>query len=178
MRKDITEFIKHAEDVLNKITTYNDPEISKDNLEIIAKKIKGMINSLNQKSLTSVNYHYSDLTRFIVDYWPLGNKLGIEISNLEEEYKKVIGINELNHLLTKARSIVDDKLKKAPQWQTLQIIQKQLIAIEEDLKNQGVSKDELKKRINIGLIAAREFEADDPDFADILQKIDYRYKKL
>ena len=89
-----------------------------------------------------------------------------------------MGINELNHLLTKALSIVDDRLKKAPQWETLQVIKKQLLAIEEDVKTQCKSKNELKKRINIGLIAAREFEADDPDFADILQKIDYRYKKL
>lgn len=57
----------------------------------------------------------------------------------------------------------------------MQLIQKQLIAIEEDLKNQGASKDELKKHINLGLIAVREFEAEYPDFADILQKIDYHY---
>ncbi|GEM_PF-2562387 len=74
--------------------------------------------------------------------------------------------------------MTNERLRKSPEWQTLQVIQKQLIAIEEDLKNQGTSKDELKKRINIGLISVREFEADDPDFADLLQKIDYRYKKL
>lgn len=104
--------------------------------------------------------------------------LGIEISNLEEEYMALYNLGELTQLVSEALRMTNERLRKSPEWQTLQIIKKQLDAIEEDVKNQGASKDELKKRINIGLIAAREFEADDPDFADILQKIDYRYKKL
>ncbi len=114
----------------------------------------------------------------VIDQWPLGHKLGTEISNLEEEYMALYNFEELTQLVREALNMTNERLRKSPEWQTLQVIQKQLIAIEEDLKNQGASKDELKKRINIGLISVREFEADDPDFADLLQKIDYRYKKL
>ncbi|TCW60400.1 immunity protein Tsi6 family protein [Treponema sp. J25] len=137
-----------------------------------------MIDSLNQKSLVSDNHQHIGLSRLVIDQWPLGHKLGTEISNLEEEYMALYNFEELTQLVREALNMTNERLRKSPEWQTLQVIQKQLIAIEEDLKNQGASKDELKKRINIGLISVREFEADDPDFTDLLQKIDYRYKKL
>jgi hypothetical protein len=89
MKKDVFEFIEHAEDILNKIETNKDLKISKEDLEFVKKKIKYMINSLKEESPTLKNYPYPELTRLIIDQWPLGDKLGSEISDLEEKYIKL-----------------------------------------------------------------------------------------
>lgn len=89
-----------------------------------------------------------------------------------------LNTRELLHLLTKALSMVDEKLNKTPEPQTLRTIKSQLLYIKDNILNNGKLDSQTKINIKIGLLAAREFEADDPEFADILQKVDYYFKKL
>ncbi len=86
--------------------------------------------------------------------------------------------NDLSHLLTQALIMVDEKLNKAPELQTLISIKNQLLYIKEVVSHVSRPDPCIKKNINIGLLAVRELEADDPNLADILQKVDYYFKKL
>ncbi|AEJ20550.1 immunity protein Tsi6 family protein [Gracilinema caldarium] len=89
-----------------------------------------------------------------------------------------VEISELSGLLDSASKMVNDRLAHAPGWQVLQVIQTQLQAMQDDVNHERVPTAEAKKRINIGVLAVREFEANDPEFADILIKAAYLYKKL
>lgn len=86
--------------------------------------------------------------------------------------------SELNGLLDKALEMVNARLARAPGLQSLQMIRVQLQAMQDDVNHGRTPTAEAKRRINIGVLAVREFEATDPDFADVLTKASYLYKKL
>jgi len=85
--------------------------------------------------------------------------------------------SELYILLDKAINMLNERLSKAPDWQVLKMIKAQLEAIQSDVNGKGSLDNEQIKNINIGILAVREFEADDPEFADILIKIDYLFSE-
>lgn len=85
------DFVRRAESVLQAIETYENsdgPEISQD-LEIAKREIKKMMTSVRGQTLPSERARYRPLTRLILDQWPLGHKLGVAISELEEEYVRL-----------------------------------------------------------------------------------------
>jgi len=86
-------FIKRAERVLQAIETYENSdgtEIPLQHLEIAKHEIKNMISSVHGQTLQSDHRPYHSLTRLIINHWPLGNKLGVEIAELEEEYVRLL----------------------------------------------------------------------------------------
>lgn len=87
-------------------------------------------------------------------------------------------LDELSGLLDTALAMVQDRLARAPGWQVLHMIQAQLQAMQDEIMHGRTPTAETKKRINIGVLAVREFEANDPEFADVLTRVAYLYKKL
>ncbi len=89
----VDNFIRRAERVLQAIETYENSdgtEIPLQHLEIAKRKIKKMISSVRGKTLQSDHSPSRSLTRLIIDHWPLDNKLGVEITELEEEYVRLL----------------------------------------------------------------------------------------
>ncbi|HOT92633.1 MAG TPA: hypothetical protein PLJ78_17590 [Anaerolineae bacterium] len=87
------DFVRRAESVVQAIETYansNGQEISLQDLEIAKREIKKMISSVRGQTLPSKQARYRPLTRLILDRWPLGHKLGVAISELEEEYVRLL----------------------------------------------------------------------------------------
>jgi len=65
-------------------------EISLQDIEFAKHEIKNMISSVRAQTLQSDHRPYHSLTRLIINHWPLGNKLGVEIAELEEEYVRLL----------------------------------------------------------------------------------------
>ncbi len=84
----------------------------------------------------------------------------------------------LSGLLDTALAMVYARLARAPDWQVLQMIQVQLQVMQDDVKHRRTPNAETQKRINIDLLAVREFEANDPEFADVLIRAAYLYGEL
>jgi hypothetical protein len=74
--------------------------------------------------------------------------------------------------------LIRARLARTPDFRMYQSIEKQLVFIEDLLQRNAVPTAEDKERLNIGLLAAREFETNDPDLADVLFKVDYRARRL
>jgi hypothetical protein len=87
-------------------------------------------------------------------------------------------MKDLHEILGKALVMVHSRMARAPNWQLLHSIEAQLRAMQDDVRNGLRPSEEKKKSINIGVVAVREFEADDPEFADVLTSAAYWYKKL
>ncbi|MGH8550762.1 MAG: hypothetical protein ACRERU_19615 [Methylococcales bacterium] len=83
------EFLQHAEQVLHQIAMYEKSgatEIPSTDLQSMRKKVQSMIDSVRINKLPEKDRRYPELSRIIVDQWPLGHSLGNAISTLEREY--------------------------------------------------------------------------------------------
>lgn len=89
LHSDAETFLENAQGVLRRIETYerSDPrEIPRRDLQVAKREIEEMIECARNQSLPIKRAQDRTLTRLILDQWPLGHKLGLAISELEEEY--------------------------------------------------------------------------------------------
>lgn len=69
-----------------------------------------------------------------------------------------------------------ERLQRAPTSPLYLSIRAQLQAIADDLETGRAPTPEIQDRVMLGVYAAREFEDDDPEYADVLHKVSYVYK--
>jgi hypothetical protein len=79
-------------------------------------------------------------------------------------------------LVDRAATLTDERLAKAPDHELFGSISRQLRAIRQDVLRDGAFDRALQQRINIGFYAAREFEQSDPEYADLLEQIEFLYR--
>lgn len=87
-----SRFIQRAQHVLRRIDRYHQSggqEISVQDLNTVRRDIARMISQAQDQTLPPRAQRYRTLSRLIVDQWPLGHKLGIAITELEEEFRKI-----------------------------------------------------------------------------------------
>ena len=85
---------------------------------------------------------------------------------------------ELLRLLEHSLAMVNARLVQVPDYAMFKSIKAQLETMLEDVQNDVIPSAQRKSHINIGLLAARELETTDPEFATTLMKTDYLYKRL
>ena len=75
-------------------------------------------------------------------------------------------------------AIVEQRLAAVPDAPNLASIHAQLLFIRDALDAGRTPSETEKDRIILGVIAAREYDTSDPDFADALFNVDYLFKRL
>lgn len=87
-------------------------------------------------------------------------------------------MSELPGLVTKALAMVDDRLQKSNGERIYDSIKAQLTYVKSTIDAGGKPTDDKLDKLLLGVYAAREFEKTDPDFADVLFKVEYLFKRL
>ena len=84
--------------------------------------------------------------------------------------------SELKAILRKAVIHTDELGTLAPSFDLPRIIRPQLDFISQFLKEDRVPASEESARINIGVLAIRNFDESDPEYANRLKALDYAFK--
>ncbi len=82
-------FVDHADDLIHKLEDAMQlaaPPIHGVDLKYMAERIRQMRESAASGKIPPKEQRHRNLTRIIVDQWPLGHALGTLISELEDEY--------------------------------------------------------------------------------------------
>lgn len=91
---------------------------------------------------------------------------------------KILAISELKNLISKAQKDSEDRLKQHSKYGPYIHAKSQLAFIKEKIEKPAVVSEEDKKMINIGIMAVKELDASDPEYARLLMKISTRFKEL
>ena len=84
----------------------------------------------------------------------------------------------LEALVDEGLRLIAERLAKSPDFGLFQSVQKQLEFIKETLTSGKRPSAADKDRLTIGVLAAREFEDNDPDLADVLFRVSYAFTRL
>ena len=79
-------------------------------------------------------------------------------------------------LLDEAAEMIAGARRADPHAAIYQSIEAQLRAIEPDVRRGGPFDPGIQARVNIGLLAVREFEQSDPEYAEPLVRIAFLYQ--
>ncbi|MBI3561303.1 MAG: hypothetical protein HY080_06260 [Gammaproteobacteria bacterium] len=79
-------------------------------------------------------------------------------------------------LTLEAIKLTNDRLAITPDFHLLKSVKAQLNYILESFKQNTKPTDAEKDRITLGILAVRDFEVSDSEYADILEKVSYLYK--
>ncbi len=79
-------------------------------------------------------------------------------------------------LANEAIKLTNERLALAPDFQILRSVKAQLDFILDSFQKNKKPTDAEKERVTLGVLAVREFEDNDPEYADILSKVSYLYK--
>ena len=82
----------------------------------------------------------------------------------------------LKEALKLAKQMTAERLAESPDYALYLEVERQLMSINTGIESGIAPTEEQMEEISIGLIAIREFEATDPDYADVLSKVSYLYK--
>jgi hypothetical protein len=83
------KFVEHAQQVLRRIDTYETSgaaDLPARDLIVVKKRLRQMIDAVSNGGLPPVAGRHAELSRMIMDQWPLGHSLGNSISTVEREY--------------------------------------------------------------------------------------------
>jgi hypothetical protein len=78
---------------------------------------------------------------------------------------------ELKGLVARALQMTDERLSAPKPWDLFRSIKRQLEFIQDNLVHGRTLSNDDKRRITIGVLAAREFDANDPDYANVLYEV-------
>ena len=70
----------------------------------------------------------------------------------------------------------DQRLQKSPKWVVMQVVRRQLEAMHNWTKGLRTPTPDERKKINIGLLAVREFD-DDSEMAELCHKLNYFFQE-
>ncbi len=79
-------------------------------------------------------------------------------------------------LTNEAIRMTNERLAVAADFQVLKSVKAQLDYILDSFRNNRTPTDTEKNRVTLGILAVREFEGSDSEYADILEKVSYLYK--
>jgi hypothetical protein len=78
------KFIEHAQQVLRRIDMYatsGATDVPARDLFLVKQRLRSMVASVESGTLPPVESRYAELSRLIVDHWPLGHSLGNSVCN-------------------------------------------------------------------------------------------------
>lgn len=85
---------------------------------------------------------------------------------------------DLPGLVDKGLEMVEKRLRESNGARIYDSIKAQLTYMKQTIEaNEKPAQDKVA-RLTLGVYAAREFETSDPDFADVLFKVEYLFKRL
>lgn len=87
-------------------------------------------------------------------------------------------IDELKKLVSQAQKETEDRLKQYSEYGPYIHAKSQLSFIKNKIEKSEVVNEEDKKSINIGIMAVKELDASEPEYARLLMKISTRFKEL
>jgi hypothetical protein len=73
--------------------------------------------------------------------------------------------------------MTDERILQSPDFQIYRSIRAQLQFIQGHLVDRTPIAEEDRQRLILGVLAAREFETSDPDYADVLFEVSYRVNR-
>ena len=73
--------------------------------------------------------------------------------------------------------MTDERLLRSPDWNVYRSIRAQLAFVQEHLIARTPIAEEDRRRLILGVLAAREFETSDPEYADVLFEVSYRVNR-
>ena len=79
-------------------------------------------------------------------------------------------------LVHRASVMTDEARRTNPDAAIFRSIEAQLRAIRSDVVRAGPFDPTIQKRVNIGLLAVREFEQTDPGYAEVLERIAFLHQ--
>lgn len=85
---------------------------------------------------------------------------------------------ELKSTLTQAQAMTEDRLRKFPAYGVFLHASEQLALIQQVLNEARAPTQAERDALDIGLMAAKELEAQDPEYADVLMLLDYEFKRM
>ncbi len=87
-------------------------------------------------------------------------------------------IDELKKLVLQAQKETEAKLKQYSEYGPYIHAKSQLLFINDIIERSEVVNEEDKQQINIGIMAVKELDASEPDYARLLMKISAKFKEL
>jgi Tsi6 len=85
---------------------------------------------------------------------------------------------KLQKLVSTAKEMTNQGIKQYPKYPPYRHAQEQLDEIERYVKNRKVPTQEERKHIDIGIMAFKEFEPREPEYAKLLMEIATLYDSL
>jgi len=85
---------------------------------------------------------------------------------------------DLPGLVDQGLVMVEKRLKESNGARIYDSIKAQLTYMKQTIEAGEKPTDDKLDRLTLGVYAAREFETSDPDFADVLFKVEYLFKRL
>lgn len=85
--------------------------------------------------------------------------------------------DELWDLVERGLRMTDERILQSPEGQVYRSIRAQLAFVQGHLIDRTPIAEEDRQRLILGVLAAREFETTDPDFADVLFDVSYRVNR-
>ena len=85
----IRKFIDHAKQVLRQIEVYEESgatDIPAHDLSWAKERLANMIEAAESGAIPPIERRYAELSRMVMDQWPLGHSLANSISTAEGEY--------------------------------------------------------------------------------------------
>lgn len=85
----IRKFIEHAKQVVRQIEVYEESgatDIPARDLFWAKERLMNMLKAAESGAIPPIESRYAELSRVIMDQWPLGHSLGNSISTVESEY--------------------------------------------------------------------------------------------
>jgi hypothetical protein len=87
-------------------------------------------------------------------------------------------IDELKRLVSEAQKETEDRLKQYSEYGLYIHAKSQLSFIKNKIGKSETVNEEDKKSINIGIMAVKELDASEPEYARLLMKISIKFKEL
>ena len=87
-------------------------------------------------------------------------------------------IDELEKLVSEAQKATEDRLKQHPEYGPYIHAKSQLSFIKNKISKSEVVNEKDKNSINIGIMAVKELDASEPEYARLLMKISTKFKEL
>ena len=85
--------------------------------------------------------------------------------------------DELWELVERGLRMTDERILQSPEFQVYRSIRAQLAFVQGHLIERTAIAEEDRERLILGVLAAREFETSDPDYADVLFDVSYRVNR-
>jgi hypothetical protein len=80
---------------------------------------------------------------------------------------------ELQELVELGLRLTDERIRQSPEFSLYRSIRAQLEFIVDHVEGRTPIAESDRRRLILGVLAAREFETSDPDYADVLFKVSY-----